>query len=316
LNFEERYLDNILNLFLQTLFKLTTGAAFFFEESSLALQITFRDAVLTYGILLKLYCDNGKVFVSGFIHMVCARIGTALIHSKPFLMRRIQSATLKRKEEKPMYKAFYGFTGEPFSKDAGEQALFRHSSFNELSSRLTYIKKYRGIMLLTGDPGTGKTTALRSFFASLKEQSFFPVYLPLSTVGITEFYQQINQALGGEPCSRKNHLFKSIQERILDLALNRNKVPVIVIDECHLLKNENFFELQIITNFNMDSFDPCIFILAAQSHLNDRLQRSILNSFNQRISIKYHLFPLGIEECSAQFQDQWWKRRVVHRTCL
>lgn len=105
-------------------------------------------------------------------------------------------------------------------------------------------------MLLTGDPGTGKTTALRSFFASLKEQSFFPVYLPLSTVGITEFYQQINQALGGEPCSRKNHLFKSIQERILDLALNRNKVPVIVIDECHLLKNENFFELQIITNFN------------------------------------------------------------------
>lgn len=152
-------------------------------------------------------------------------------------------------------------------------------------------------MLLTGEPGTGKTTALRSFFASLKEQSFFPVYLPLSTVGITEFYQQINQALGGEPCSRKNRLFKSIQERILDMALNRNKTPVIVIDEGHLLKNENFFELQIITNFKMDSFDPCIFILAAQSHLNDRLQRSILNSFNQRISIKYHLFPLGIEEC-------------------
>jgi type II secretory pathway predicted ATPase ExeA len=47
----------------------------------------------------------------------------------------------------------------------------------------------------------------------------------------------------------------------------------------------------------MDSLDPCIFILVAQSHLNDRLQRSILNSFNQRISIKYHLFPLGLEEC-------------------
>jgi transposase InsO family protein len=64
--------------------RVLVGAAFFFEESSLALQITFRDAVLTYGIPHRLYCDNGKVFVSGYIHMVCARIGTALIHSKPY----------------------------------------------------------------------------------------------------------------------------------------------------------------------------------------------------------------------------------------
>jgi general secretion pathway protein A len=210
-----------------------------------------------------------------------------------------------------MHKVFYGFTGEPFARDAGEQALFRHNSFNELSGRLAYIKQHRGIMLVTGEPGTGKTTALRSFFSSLREQSFFPVYLPLSTVGITEFYQQINQSLGGEHSSRKHRLFKSIQERILDLAVNRNEIPVIVIDESHLLKNENFFELQIITNFRMDLFDPCIFILvawassscserpalAAQSHLNDRLQRSILAAFNQRIGIKYHLFPLGVEEC-------------------
>jgi general secretion pathway protein A len=78
-------------------------------------------------------------------------------------------------------------------------------------------------MLLTGEPGTGKTTALRFFFASLKEQSFFPVYLPLSTVGITEFYQQINSSLGGEPCSRKNRLFASIQKRILELAANQRQ---------------------------------------------------------------------------------------------
>jgi putative transposase len=64
--------------------RVLVGAAFFFEESSIAFQITFRDAVLTYGIPHRLYCDNGKVFVSGYIHLVCARIGTALIHSKPY----------------------------------------------------------------------------------------------------------------------------------------------------------------------------------------------------------------------------------------
>ena len=74
------------------------------------------------------------------------------------------------------------------------------------------------------------------------------------------------------------------------------KIPLIILDEAHLLKNENFFELQIMTNFNMDSTDPAIFVLAAQSHLRDRLARSFLNSFNQRIQLKYHLIPLQKDE--------------------
>ena len=64
--------------------RLLVGARFFFEESSLSLQKTLKDAVLTYGVPQKFYCDNGKIFVSGYIHLVCARIGTALIHSKPY----------------------------------------------------------------------------------------------------------------------------------------------------------------------------------------------------------------------------------------
>lgn len=46
----------------------------------------------------------------------------------------------------------------------------------------------------------------------------------------------------------------------------------------------------------MDSTDPAIFILAGQSHLRDRLSRSILNSFTQRIQLKYHLAPLNKDE--------------------
>lgn len=64
--------------------RLITGAYFYTEESSLALQKTLKQAVLTYGIPQRFYCDNGKVFSSGYIHMVCAKLGTALIHSKPY----------------------------------------------------------------------------------------------------------------------------------------------------------------------------------------------------------------------------------------
>lgn len=210
-----------------------------------------------------------------------------------------------------MYKVFYGFTQEPFARNISTHNLFQYNYFKELLGRFGYIKKHRGIMLLTGEPGTGKTTALRYFLSTLQNQSFYPLYIPLSTVGVTDFYRQLNEKLNGEPFSVKSYLFKAIQERILDLVTNQNKVPVIVIDECHYLKNENFFELQIISNFNMDSFDPCIIILAAQSHLNDRLQRSILRSFNQRINIKYHFNPLGYEE-SKEFVLHAFKSNGVN----
>jgi len=64
--------------------RLITGAQFFLSEHSLSLQKTLKQAVLTYGIPQRFYCDNGKVFSSGYIHMVCAKLGTALIHSKPY----------------------------------------------------------------------------------------------------------------------------------------------------------------------------------------------------------------------------------------
>lgn len=64
--------------------RLITGACFFLSEHSLSLQKTLKQAVLTYGIPQRFYCDNGKVFSSGYIHMVCAKLGTALIHSKPY----------------------------------------------------------------------------------------------------------------------------------------------------------------------------------------------------------------------------------------
>lgn len=65
--------------------RVLVGARLFFSEGSLSLQMTLKDAILSYGIPRKLYCDNGKVFVSGYLHLVCARLGIALIHSKPYV---------------------------------------------------------------------------------------------------------------------------------------------------------------------------------------------------------------------------------------
>jgi type II secretory pathway predicted ATPase ExeA len=85
----------------------------------------------------------------------------------------------------------------------------------------------------------------------------------------------------------------------MELALNQKTIPVIIFDDAHFLKNENFFELQLISNFNFDSLSPALFILITQPHLLERLKRPAFEAFYQRISIKINLQPLSLQETQS-----------------
>ena len=195
-----------------------------------------------------------------------------------------------------MYTLFHGLEKEPFSKNKSTESLFKSKSFIELSSRLDYMKQHKGIFLISGEPGLGKSTACRYFIDSLKNDFYNPCYINHSTVSTIEFYRQINKVLGGEWIHRKDQLFKSIQSLIMEDSINNKKCPVIILDECQYLKNQNIFELQLILNFKMDSYDPLIIILVGQPHFLDRLKRPVFKSFYHRIHLSYEFCPLSEQE--------------------
>ncbi len=198
-----------------------------------------------------------------------------------------------------MIESYYNLKKLPFKKDIHHEDIFYSYASKECKERLEYMKQKRGIMLITGMPGVGKTLHIRSFVEKLNPNLYKALYIPLATVNTLDFYRQLCVKLGGEVQWKKSQLFESIQNSIKDYVSNNKKIPVIVFDEAHLCKNENFYELQIITNFNMDSADPALFILLGQPHLRDRLLRPIHQSFNQRISLKFHLPPLSKDETTA-----------------
>ena len=198
-----------------------------------------------------------------------------------------------------MIETFYHLKRMPFQKDIDPKDMFVCGPAEELSRRLEHMKLKRGMMLLTGPSGTGKTLHIRAFVEKLNPNLFKPVYTPLATVNIIDFYRQLSVLLGGESFYRKSPLFDSIQNSIRNYVLNNKKVPILIFDEAHLLKIDNFYELQIITNFNMDSSDPALVILIGQPHLRERLLIPVLQSFNQRISLKYHLPALTKEETAS-----------------
>jgi len=193
-------------------------------------------------------------------------------------------------------ESFYNFKKLPFAKNLTPSEIFATDATRELHSRLEYMKERRGILVVTGLSGVGKTLQLRAFTEALSAACYLPLYLPLSTVTVGDFYRQINAALGGERQFRKIDVFASIQRQIKHLVSNEKKIPIIILDEAHRLSRDALLELQVIANFQMDSLDPALFILAGQPELPDRLNAAIYDSLCQRIHLKFHVPPLSAQE--------------------
>jgi len=74
------------------------------------------------------------------------------------------------------------------------------------------------------------------------------------------------------------------------------KTVILIIDEAHLLQTGPLEELRLLTNFKMDSYDPFILILSGQSDLRRVMDFAVMEPFNQRIAIRYHMPPLSTDQ--------------------
>lgn len=203
--------------------------------------------------------------------------------------------------------AWFGLKQFPFDKNIKTQDVFDTETLKECAARLEYIKRRGGILLLTGDPGVGKTIALRRFVDSLNENLFKPFYTPLSTLSRADLLYHINQLVGLPPRLSKSAIYTQVQRTFLESKENFGKTIVFIIDEAHLLQTGPLEELRLLTNFKMDSYDPFILILSGQSDLRRTMDFAVMEPFNQRIAMRYHMPALSPDET---------KQYVIHHMNL
>lgn len=196
-------------------------------------------------------------------------------------------------------KMYYGLTQMPFQKNTKYSALFKTEDAEQINRRMTYLKSVRGVGLITGNPGTGKTAAIREYAMNLNPSLFKVIYLKMSSVSVNDFLRMLAQELGLEPRYRKSDLFRQIQEEIRYLVDEKRCVPVIIIDEAQQLSNTILRDLVPLLNFDMDSKDYCILILTGLSSVNRTLKLSTNEALRQRIIVNYHTNGISKEECSG-----------------
>jgi type II secretory pathway predicted ATPase ExeA len=192
--------------------------------------------------------------------------------------------------------AWFGLKNFPFDKSLKTQEVLDTEPFKECTARLDYIKRRGGILLLTGDPGVGKTLALRRYVDSLNQNLFKPYYTPLSTLSRADLLSHLNRLLGLPHRISKSAVYGQIQKALLESKEASGKTVFLIIDEAHLLQTGPLEELRLLTNFKMDSYDPFVLVLSGQSDLRRTLEFAVMEPLNQRIAIRYHMPSLTPQE--------------------
>ena len=196
-----------------------------------------------------------------------------------------------------MFEAFFNFTKTPFQRDISIDSLYMTQHFKILQDRLSHGVKNKFFLLVTGDAGSGKTTAIRHFISNLDPHRIVPLYVSESALTPRNFYFDILNQLGIKPRFYRGDAKRQLVKEIQSLS-NEKKLPVIIIDEAHLCDMEMLTEIRFLLNFEMDSKSPMSLILSGQSEIRDILKKQVYEAISQRINLRCHIPPLDHSQTS------------------
>lgn len=188
-----------------------------------------------------------------------------------------------------MFEAFYGLTNTPFTRDIPTDQLYPSHLLEETLGRLEYAAQRQLFVVMTGDSGTGKTTAIRRFKESLDAMKYVVLYLADSMLTPRHFYKGLLEQLGCEAKFYRGDAKRQLHREIELMRGVQHLQPVVIVDEAHLLDKEMLEEVRFLLNFKMDAVSPMALILVGQSELWDKLGLQSYAAVRQRIDLKCRL---------------------------
>jgi general secretion pathway protein A len=186
------------------------------------------------------------------------------------------------------YLAAFGLKEPPFSKEIPDGDLWLPTSKEVVVDSLLEALSERASVVLTGEPGVGKTCVLRALRHRIPTAGFRLTYCHNATLGRRDFYRQLCVALGLTPSATAAAVFYAVSTMVEDLAKERVH-PVFLLDEAHLLHQDTLDHLHILLNYQWDSRALLSLVLVGLPELNDRLvlrrNRSLLSRLHHRLEI-------------------------------
>ena len=195
-----------------------------------------------------------------------------------------------------MYLRHFAFTRFPFENTLEADELFASAARREAEARLKHLIELRGIGLMTGEVGSGKTTLCRHVTAGLHPGQYRVYYVSLSTGNVLDMYKAISWELGLPTERSRATAYRAIRNEISRLVQEAKQLPVVIIDEAQHLRNDVLEDLRLLTNYAMDAENRMCLLLVGLTELRRRLSMAVHESLSQRLVVRHHLAGLGRDE--------------------
>jgi general secretion pathway protein A len=195
-----------------------------------------------------------------------------------------------------MYCQFYGLKERPFNVTADPQFFFLSQGHKEALAHLLYgVTQRKGIIVITGEIGTGKTTLCR-FFLNQLSKNIKTAFILNPYFSDVQLLEAIIKDFGINTPSRTRLAFVwQLNKFLLSESQNGNNV-VLIIDEAQNLKPQALEQVRLLSNLETEKNKLLQIILVGQPELNRKLNLYELRQIKQRVMVRYHIGPLEKDE--------------------
>ena len=195
-----------------------------------------------------------------------------------------------------MYKDFYGLKEEPFNITPDPRFLYWSQKHQEAFRHLVYgVQSNKGLAVLTGEPGTGKTAILRAVTEHLSEQypGIHIAFLVNSKINVQDLFCLIFDEFGLETNEDSKSMYLIKLKNFLIQNHHNNQKSILILDEAQNFHAALLEEIRLLSNMETAGEKLLHIFLVGQPQLLENVKMPSLGQLKQRLGIMYNLLPLN-----------------------
>lgn len=196
-----------------------------------------------------------------------------------------------------MYESFFGLREPPFNVTPDPQFFFANSCYNEAFATLRYgITGRKGFIVVTGEPGTGKTTLLKRLLSDL-DPNVHTAWIFHPHLGFHELFRLALSDLGlpTNPRADRLEMLGQFYDYLL-AQLEKDHIVALLIDEAQDLSDDILEELRLLSNLEASGAKLLQIVLIGQPELESRLDHPSLRQLKQRVVLRSRIVPLANDQ--------------------
>ena len=200
-----------------------------------------------------------------------------------------------------MYESYFRLREPAFNVTPNPRFFYANSSHREAFATLSYgVERRKGIIVITGEAGTGKTTLLRRFVQN-PGSTIHLSYIVDPHLNFIELLRCASDAFGLAQ-SRDRLAMIGELNRYLREQFKKDHIVALLFDEAQDLNDEVLEELRLLSDLEHAGEKLIQIVLVGQSELESRLAEPSFQQFNQRVALRSRLAPLSREEIRAYIE--------------